>query len=231
MAMGTSPSVTDWIGSLGSALAFLTAAITFAWDRFRRRQAERLAQARQVDGWLDKPVLGSAERAGTVRATLTFVGHISNTSRESVHNVRVQVFPWDKEPVFPGFRWTIGTVPPTIGDHPFDWKQEWTAGVEFPEDIDFQMASWRGYDVVIRFTDSAGRDWVRYPNGRLQPTVTLAAQEAAEEDEMERLHPGSKEALKSAHGDQSEWRAERPWNVMLPTGWRRLLPRNWGERA
>jgi len=84
------------------------------------------------------------------------------------------------------------------GDRPFQWSQKFTAGVEFPVDVDFQMASWRGYDVFLRFTDSAGQRWVRRPDGTLKPTVNIAEEIAGEEEEMERLHPGYKKALRKA---------------------------------
>ncbi|HEY5428387.1 MAG TPA: hypothetical protein VIK04_04665 [Solirubrobacteraceae bacterium] len=82
MTAGSSPSTTDWIGSIGTAAAFMVAAVSFGYDRFRRRRTDRLAQARLVDGWLADPKLGETDIQGAARSTLTFCGYISNASRE-----------------------------------------------------------------------------------------------------------------------------------------------------
>jgi len=182
------PSVTDWIGSLGTAAGFLIASVSFAYDRYRRRRTDRLAQARLVDGWLGKTKLDEVDVQGAKRAALSFTVFISNASQEVARHVRLEVTCRDEQPLFPGFTVTdIGMVPPTRSDQPFSYSQTFRAGVELDIDFDCQMASWRGYDLILRFTDTAGQRWVRKADGALNPTVNLAAEKAADDSKWERM--------------------------------------------
>ena len=87
---GNPPSITDWIGSIGTAAAFLAASIGYGYDRLLRRRTERIAQARLVDAWLAsewnplvgetevRSLAGEGEITREMRSTLTFSGFISN---------------------------------------------------------------------------------------------------------------------------------------------------------
>ena len=99
---GNSPSITDWIGSIGTAAAFLVASISFAADRFLRRRTDRIAQARLVDAWVEFPEVGEQEVRSQVGdgeitseicSTLTFSGFISNASQQVIRHVQLDIKP------------------------------------------------------------------------------------------------------------------------------------------
>ena len=82
-------------------------------------------------------------------------------------------------------------MPPTVADKPFPWKEVLVNTTGGPDGTKaYRYASWKEYDLFVRFTDSAGRRWVRSPDGTLKQTVDYATEQAAEMAEFERLNPG-----------------------------------------
>jgi hypothetical protein len=184
---------------VGTAGGFLAAGFGFLYDRYSRRKTERYAQARLVDGWLKNPEFGESEWKGDKRPTMKLIGYVSNTSRAAVRDVRfiIRPNPHTKIPVFSYDRENVGTVPPTLDGQPFQWISEFTAGVGYARDVDFQKKSLRGYILWIHFTDNVGQRWIRHPDGRLEPT-SVTRERAAEAEEDERLFPGLAKALQDS---------------------------------
>jgi len=196
---GNSPSITDWIGSIGTAAAFLVASGSFAYDRARRRKTDRLAQARLVDAWLALPKMGETEVrwqtsegkiTGERRSTLIFSGFISNASQQAIRDVRLDIKPGkdDSQPLFGSYPVLHGVVPPTLADKPFPWEVQLTAGEPW-DSKKLELAQWGGYDLVVRFTDTTGQRWVRRPDGTLKPTADYDKEQADELAELERSLP------------------------------------------
>lgn len=200
MTDSSSASLVDWVAALGTAGGFLAAAVGFIYDRHQRRKDERYAQAQLVDGWLGDPEFGERAIGGQSRATMKIVGYVSNASHAAVRDVRFEIRPGlsAESPVFDVVRADVGTVPPTRDDRPFPWSNELTAGVGFAENIDFKRSSLRGYSLRVRFTDTAGRRWVRHPDGRLEEASNVALEQSTELAELERKFPGYLEALQSS---------------------------------
>lgn len=203
---GNSPSITDWIGSIGTAAAFLGAAASLAYDRKRRRKTELLAQARVVDAWLELPQVGEQEvvsQAGDgeitreTRPTLIFTGCVSNSSQQAIRDVVVEIVALPRaegtpQPVFVRWPMLFRVVPPTLANQPFPWEQVLVGGAGVPNDIDqLRFASWAAYELEVRFTDTAGVRWIRSPSGTLKRTVDYRTEQAAAIAEIDRLFPGA----------------------------------------
>jgi hypothetical protein len=195
-------------------------------NRYQRRKSERYAQAQLIDGWLKNPEFGERVIYEGSRSTMKLIGYVSNASRAAVRDVRFEIRPNPRteSPLFEDFRADVGTVPPTRDDEPFEWSHEFTAGVEYAQDVDFHKSSLRGYILWIRFTDTAGRRWVRHPDGRLEEVGDVAHERATELEQLEIRFPGYIEALQNSPTPEKafekfrELKSQRAAEAQTPRG-------------
>lgn len=158
--------VPEWIAAVGTAGAFIFAAIVFWYDLRSRRREDRKAQARLVDAWVTEARVGYFDKGGTQRATYaTFA--IVNASAQAVRNVALTAEVSDMT-AFMEYR---DVVPPT-GDQPVVVKtiDPLTALddalVPVLEDYS-DLPSLLTNTLTLTFVDAAGNSWSRDADGNL----------------------------------------------------------------
>lgn len=161
-------SVPDWLAAIGTLAAFGVALRLLAKELDARREQEedrRRAQARLVNAW---PTMKWRESDGEAESWFVVV----NASDEPVYQVKVTVVPRDS-----GFaadpEAARGQVPTIEEDLPLPLRPQETSERWAPAES--KLGTWHVV-LGLSFTDSMGRRWKRYPDGRL---VELSGQAAA----------------------------------------------------
>jgi hypothetical protein len=159
-----------WVGALGTALAFMAAAIGFVWNLHATRRDSLISQARLFDVWVSD---GEHDVMGDRMADITV--SLSNASSQAIRNVFIQVRYKHREN-HTGSTW-VAVVPPT--GHNATMQQ--TLLLSMGEDsVDLEDGHFDLYlvgvlEVTVDFTDAAGNGWSRSPTGQLTRTRQMDA--------------------------------------------------------
>jgi len=175
------PNITDWIGSIGTAAAFLVAAISFAYDRFRRRLEAESAQARLCDAWISEfQIVPDNSNAQKPRFDIQYEVSVSNVSNFSIRGttVIVQFLGHAPEPMY------FGVVPPNGSRGPT------TRARSIKLDMDFSMAELPDVlkamaNFTFEFTDASRKFWHRTNNDDLEHLARAMAEEVARNEDFD----------------------------------------------
>jgi hypothetical protein len=158
--LGTIP---EWIAGIGTALAFLLAAIAWAYDLYRRRGETRRAQARLVDAWIVDVLPSKFAPPGGPAAFDVYV-QVSNGSAQAVRGFDFTL----SQVGYEGRLMACGIVPPNQGGKFTSFQR-----VHLLDDpaaacyFDTPLAH-RTLWLTHRFYDAAGNHWRRTHTGQLE---------------------------------------------------------------
>lgn len=162
------PTITDWIGSVGTALGFLAAAAGVVYTGVRNRSHAQRAQAESCDFWIRIVKVTPLEGEDESRLPLQveFEVSISNVSNLALHGAALNVtFPYmaDASPK----RYPIGTIPPQGIGSPTTVSGSVTikqASTLYSVDPGFLE---RDTVMALYFHDASGNVWTRSSDGQL----------------------------------------------------------------
>lgn len=172
---GSWGNVPEWIGGVGTAAAFIFAALVFWYELHARRRDEHRTQARLVDAWVVDARVGRLDVDDPTPAIYATYAVVNGSAQAVRH---VEVISWIREDIAAGQHCSV--VPPTGNEPMLIETKEPIWGLTdalvslFKDETGKRIAGILTDHLSLTFTDAGGRKWRRDDRGNLKLEFSLS---------------------------------------------------------